>query len=114
MLNISESQMRSLSREATKALVMEWCTVEPQPGELYFVWTTGNKYRYPEIWVMARNTTYHRFVFEVHKSASIVEHPTGVEIVQRLKTECTMVTDNSWRALLRDRLAVYKGPRIRK
>jgi hypothetical protein len=106
--------MQSLSRDDAKALVLEWCSNDPQPEELYLVWPTGNKYRYPEIWVMSRNTTYHRYVFEIHKSASMVEHPTGVEIVQRLRSGQTMITDNSWKALLKDRLAVYKGPRIRK
>jgi hypothetical protein len=104
--------MQSLSRDDAKALVMEWCTDEPQPDELYFVWTTGS--RYPEIWVAQRRTTYHRYVFEVHKSASIKEHPNGIEIVDRMRIEQTMITYASWKALRKESFVVYKGQRIRK
>lgn len=112
MPNTSESHMQSSSRNEYKAKVLEWCSAEPQPGELFLVWNTGNKYRYPQIWVMEHAMSYKRLRFTIHRSASLLRQPNGVKVNERFRPQTLTITQKSWNALREGDLVVYKGRHI--
>lgn len=100
--------------EQARAVVQEWCTLEPQIGEVYVVVVRGMIYRYPEIWVLVGRSTHGRLMtFDVYKSTSLKHTPAGVRLLKRREPSQQTVRKDRWMSLRAKGYAVYKGQEVR-